>query len=868
MNERMIGPFRLMELRRSSLAGDVHVAWDSRLNERVLVTVIPKLAPDGPGIAGRGFNHFIAAMRRLSGLRNPLLLLPTEFASPSGHEAWYATEFAEGVLLRELISRSRKLPWRQAAMILHEMAAALAPAHGRGIAHGQLSPDHALLERTGRVVLDGFDVLARVAFAEAEDGASVDLVEVFEQPQYVAPENLLLRPPSLLGDVFSLGAVAYEMLTGAPPFASGAAILAHVQARRSAPDPTNAEDLPAAFRELVREMLSARAEQRPADAAAVRDRVDRLLREFLIHDVRASLGASFQRMPGVFGRDPATVGEPEQGSPPKTKARKPRSKKRPEPDGGRGDGKPGGKGEAVAASGGIPSELAAQLMSEPMSRDETTERSASSMALWLIGAMLLAGAGLAYALYGDQLASPAERGAREGAGTVLVAAQATPPMQVLDPAIPLAEPPPEDPVEEGKYKAASLLRSGKDELAETQALLALDEGGQRDPELLRLLAASLAEQGKLDEAVRAWLAADDADGSSATQGHLDAGFALAKAERCDAALPIFEEAKGRGLDSARLYTLIGNCQLVLGRNEEAVGSLRSAVERAPEDLDGLLPLALALSNLGKGAEASRVYERVLAIDPDNPQARRVMTRLEAVSGDPLRALAALRENAEGDEAATGEVAGRGGGDLELEAFAAFRAGRYGQAIDAYRRAIEAAGEGVSPAMLKNYAVALEAAGKAGEAGAAYRRAMAAAPGDAELPYLLGRIRAAQGARGEAMALYEDALRKGPDQSKVRFELGVLQLEAGRNEAAAKSFGVLARQEPGNLDVLQNLGKAQIEAGQAAEAVATFERMAELRPDDPGPVLTAAALMQRMGRGEEASAALQEACRRGAQEACE
>ncbi|MEZ4265367.1 MAG: tetratricopeptide repeat protein [Myxococcota bacterium] len=863
MNDRMVGPFRLMELRRSGLAGDVHVAWDTRLNQRVLLTLVPKLAPDGPGLAGRGYPHFIEAMRRLSGMRNPLLLLPTEFASPAGHEAWYATEFAEGTLLRGLIAGVRKLPWRQAAMIIHEVSSALAHAHTRHIAHGQLSPERIFIERTGRVVIGGFDVLARVAFADG-GGANIDLVEIFEQPQYVAPEGLLHRPPSVQGDVFSLGAIAFEMLSGTAPFASGAEVLAHVQARRSAPDPTGADDLPDAFRELIREMLATRPDQRPIDAGAVRDRTGALLKEFLIHDVRASLGAAFQRVPQVFGAEPLPAATGAAAEPVKTKKRK-GAKAKPK----RGaevevaaDAKRGAKQGAVKVSSGIPAELAVELMTEPMGRGETRERSASSAAMWLLGAMVIGGAVIVYGLFSDQWSAGATDSARSaGAGGAVVSAAAGV-EGVLDPNVPLAEPASDDPIEQSKEKATALLSDGKARLAETQVRLGIEQGGKGDPALMLLLAQSLEQQGKLDQAVEAWLAADEADGPSATAGRLAAGFALARAERCDAALPIFAEARARGLDSAEIFKLIGNCELVLGKNADAVASLRSALERQADDVDSLVPLALALSNLGKGEESARIFAKVLEIDPDNAQAKRVTARLDAVSGDPLKALAALGAS-EGAEAAPGT----GAGDLELAAFAAYRAGYFKQAAETYARAIEAAGEAASPGMLKNYAMAEEKAGRTDAAANAYARAMRAAPDDAELPYLLGRLEAARGRRDQAIALLEDSLLKGPGQSAVRFELGVLQLEDGRNKSAAKTFGLLAREQPGNLDVLQNLGKAQVEAGEQADAVSTFQRMAELRPDDPGPVLTAAALMQRLGREADATAALEEACRRGATEAC-
>ena len=99
------------------------------------------------------------------------------------------------------------------------------------------------------------------------------------------------------------------------------------------------------------------------------------------------------------------------------------------------------------------------------------------------------------------------------------------------------------------------------------------------------------------------------------------------------------------MDYGKGYKLAGNGEMVMGKHAEAATSLRAGLERDPDDVDSLVPLALALSNLGKGEEASQIFERVLELDPDNAQAKRVTARLDAVSGDLLKALAALGDTA-------------------------------------------------------------------------------------------------------------------------------------------------------------------------------------------------------------------------------
>ena len=275
----MLGPYRLMDLLSSGPSGDVYLAWDTRLNQRVRLTRVPQLSSGGPG-GGETYGAFLEVMRQLSDLRHPSITSPTDFSPPDAAEAWFVADHVEGTTLADLLVEQGRLEWRLGTMVLHEVAAAVAYAHGRDLAHGQLGPSRVLIDASARVHLVGFDVVARVLLQGAGSVAGVDLASIYDELAYLAPGALQRRPPEVGHDVFSLGILAFEMLTGRHPFASAMDILAHAQARRAAPDPgAEVGAIPLQLRRLVQEMLSPRVEARPSTAAEVRDAAALVLRQ-------------------------------------------------------------------------------------------------------------------------------------------------------------------------------------------------------------------------------------------------------------------------------------------------------------------------------------------------------------------------------------------------------------------------------------------------------------------------------------------------------------------------------------------------------------------------------------------------------------
>jgi len=160
----------------------------------------------------------------------------------------------EGTDLRALIAAEGHVQPLRAARIVSQVGAALDAAHARGLVHRDVKPANVLLARADHVYLSDFG-LAKQA---DEAGGLTRQGSIVARAEYVAPEQLLEDRVDALTDVYALGCLLFEALTGEAPFAGGAdgpAMLAHV----NSPPPSPLErrpDLPPAFDDVVRRAMA------------------------------------------------------------------------------------------------------------------------------------------------------------------------------------------------------------------------------------------------------------------------------------------------------------------------------------------------------------------------------------------------------------------------------------------------------------------------------------------------------------------------------------------------------------------------------------------------------------------------------------
>src|SRR6184192_3901486 len=218
---RTIGHYKISERIGTGGMGDVYLATDMTAGRKAALKLLPtRFTSDAERL-----KRFQQEARALVGLNHPNIL--TVYEIGEDHSTHYiASELIEGETLRQRLMRGR-MELREAVDIAIQVASALAAAHETGIVHRDIKPENIMLRPDGYVkVLDfGIAKLAESAFAKAAaDGAGsmtladTNLGALLGTVRYMSPEQACGAPVNRRTDIWSLGAVLYEMVAGHAPF--------------------------------------------------------------------------------------------------------------------------------------------------------------------------------------------------------------------------------------------------------------------------------------------------------------------------------------------------------------------------------------------------------------------------------------------------------------------------------------------------------------------------------------------------------------------------------------------------------------------------------------------------------------------------
>ena len=264
----------------------VYLARDLKHGRDVAVKVLrPELA------AVLGPDRFMREIEIAARLQHPHILPVYDSGEADGF-LYYLMPFVEGESLRARLAREGALPLEAAVKILGEVADALAYAHERGLVHRDVKPDNIMLSGNHALVAD-FGIAKAVHEAAAPDRLTATGIAV-GTPAYMAPEQAMGEPTTdHRADLYALGVVAYELLSGHAPFRGGTAqmiIAAHVA---EAPDPLRRHRpaVPPALDGLVMRLL----EKHPADRVQTAAEVVRLLEAVTVSGATSATRASSPR---------------------------------------------------------------------------------------------------------------------------------------------------------------------------------------------------------------------------------------------------------------------------------------------------------------------------------------------------------------------------------------------------------------------------------------------------------------------------------------------------------------------------------------------------------------------------------------------
>ena len=280
MNDHLLdGRYRLSGRIAVGGMGEVWRGTDELLDRPVAVKLLSAAHAADEAFRAR----FRAEARYAASLSHPNIAQVFDYGETSSDEeapadlpsggAYLVMELVPGEPLSALIARQERLPAADTLRIVSQAADALAAAHEAGIVHRDIKPGNLLVTANGTTKITDFGIARAMWAAQASHLTQTGMV--MGTASYVSPEQATGGTITSASDIYSLGVVAYECLTGTPPFTAETPVAIAV-AHMHRPVPSLPDDVPAPVAELVTNMLAKQPEERPQSARWVADRARQL----------------------------------------------------------------------------------------------------------------------------------------------------------------------------------------------------------------------------------------------------------------------------------------------------------------------------------------------------------------------------------------------------------------------------------------------------------------------------------------------------------------------------------------------------------------------------------------------------------------
>lgn len=289
------GRYRLIELVGQGGMATIYQARDNQLERDVAVKVLrPEYGRDPEFLA-----RFRQEAQSAASLNHPNVVAVYDYGTDEAGP-YIVMELVDGEDLATIIRRSGALPSRQAAALTAAIARAIAAAHAEGIVHRDVKPGNVLVTRDGRIKVTDFGIARAVAEAQVTlPGTTLGSVH------YFSPEQARGEPTTAASDIYSLGIVLFELLTGRRPWeGDSAASIAMARLTGPTPSPSSIQSgIPPALDAIDREALARDPAERFETAAAMAAALD----AFLASDRAAGAAAGVGLAAAAAFAGPPTV---------------------------------------------------------------------------------------------------------------------------------------------------------------------------------------------------------------------------------------------------------------------------------------------------------------------------------------------------------------------------------------------------------------------------------------------------------------------------------------------------------------------------------------------------------------------------------
>lgn len=261
LSEKAKRRYELLEEIGRGAMGIVYRARDNELDEIVALKILPDNLSNNPDAVAR-FKQEARSARRLS---HPCIVRIHDIGEELGRK-YISMEFVDGIDLKRLLKQNGKLPWQKAVRYGYQIADALTYAHSIGIIHRDIKPANILIAKDDVVKITDFGI------AKVMESTEVTLAgSVIGTPLYMSPEQVQGIPVDHRADIYSLGILLYEIITGRPPFYEGDLAYQHLHVQ-----PPPIKDIPKELEEIIMRCLRKNREERWKETIQLRGQLEKI----------------------------------------------------------------------------------------------------------------------------------------------------------------------------------------------------------------------------------------------------------------------------------------------------------------------------------------------------------------------------------------------------------------------------------------------------------------------------------------------------------------------------------------------------------------------------------------------------------------